>query len=45
GFDVPTATPIPIGGTINAGDTYHFQLWHRDIPTTSNFSNAITVTF
>ena len=45
GFDVPSATPIPIGGTISAGDTYHFQLWHRDVPTTSNFSNAITVTF
>ncbi|MCP5023527.1 MAG: hypothetical protein GY930_17380 [bacterium] len=45
GFDVPTAIPVPIGGTINAGDTYHFQLWHRDIPMTSNFSNAITVTF
>ncbi len=45
GFDVPTAIPVPIGGTINAGDTYHFQLWHHDIPWTSNFSNAITVTF
>ncbi|MCA9001276.1 MAG: hypothetical protein KDB61_05095, partial [Planctomycetes bacterium] len=45
GFDVPTAIPIPIGGTITAGSTYHFQCWHRDVPSTSNFSNAITVTF
>ncbi|MFT5200132.1 MAG: hypothetical protein ACI87O_002806 [Planctomycetota bacterium] len=45
GFDVPTAIPVPIGGTIATGDTYHFQLWHRDSPSTSNFSNPLTVTF
>ncbi|MDF1836939.1 MAG: hypothetical protein P1V35_03640 [Planctomycetota bacterium] len=45
GFDVPTALPVPIGGTIGSGDTYHFQLWHRDVPSTSNFSNPLTVTF
>jgi hypothetical protein len=44
GFDVPN--PIPnIGGFITVGSTWHFQLWHRDIPSTSNFSNALTVTF
>ncbi len=45
GYDVPTPIPIPIGGTINVGDTYHFQVWHRDSPSTSNFSNSLTVTF
>ncbi len=45
GFDVPNALPLPIGGTILPGSTYHFQLWHRDIPSTSNFSNTVTWTF
>ena len=44
GFDVPLSIPN-IGGFITTGSTWHFQLWHRDIPTTSNFSNAISVTF
>ncbi len=43
GFDVPTA--IPFGGTILPGQTWHFQLWHRDIPATSNFSNYLSWTF
>ncbi|MEZ6019122.1 MAG: hypothetical protein R3F17_03190 [Planctomycetota bacterium] len=45
GYDIPTALPAPIGGTITTGSTWHFQLWHRDIPLTSNFSNAISYTF
>ena len=45
GYDVPTTIPLPIGGTIVAGSTWHFQLWHRDIPSTSNFSNALSWTF
>ena len=44
GFDVPLTIPT-IGGLITVGSTWHFQLWHRDIPSTSNFSNAISVTF
>ncbi len=44
GFDVPSTIPT-IGGLITTGSTWHFQLWHRDLPTTSNFSNAISVTF
>ena len=44
GFDVPATIPT-IGGLITVGSTWHFQLWHRDIPSTSNFSNAISVTF
>ena len=45
GFDVPVPIPSPIGGTITSGSTYHFQLWHRDIPATSNFSNTVSHTF
>ncbi len=45
GFDVPTPIPLPIGGAIVTGSTWHFQLWHRDIPSTSNFSNALSWTF
>lgn len=44
GFDVPTSVPS-IGGSIMAGSTWHFQVWHRDIGTQSNFSNGYTVTF
>ncbi len=44
GFDVPSTIPS-IGGMIVSGSTWHFQLWHRDVPLTSNFSNAISVTF
>ncbi|MCP5021147.1 MAG: hypothetical protein GY930_05160 [bacterium] len=44
GLDVPSMIPT-IGGMIVSGSTWHFQLWHRDIPLTSNFSNAISVTF
>lgn len=44
GFDVPSTIPT-IGGVITIGSTWHFQLWHRDIPSTSNFSNALSVTF
>ena len=43
GFDVPTMNPV--GGMIMAGQTWHFQLWHRDLPMTSNFSNFLTWTF
>jgi len=45
GYDIPTAIPAPIGGVILSGQTWHFQYWHRDIPLTSNFSNAVTWTF
>ena len=50
GFDVPS--DIEIAGfaptTIMAGDTYHFQCWHRDTASGSghsNFSNGLTVAF
>ncbi len=44
GFDVPAQLPA-IGGSIQTGQTYHFQLWHRDIAGESNFSNGLRVTF
>ncbi|MCP5020606.1 MAG: hypothetical protein GY930_02420 [bacterium] len=44
GFDVPSALPN-IGGVIMAGNTLHFQLWHRDILSATNFSNGLSVTF
>ncbi|MCP5021347.1 MAG: hypothetical protein GY930_06185 [bacterium] len=42
GFDVPSSIPGPIGGTLTAGLPMHFQLWHRDVGMTSNFSNSIS---
>ncbi len=44
GYDVPTLIPSQLG-MITAGSTWHFQLWHRDSPSTSNFSNGISVSF
>ncbi len=44
GFDVPTQIS-PALGTITAGSTWHFQLWHRDLGTQSNLSNGLSVTF
>ena len=47
GFDVPVQLPNPPNGSISSGETWHFQLWYRDInpmPTT-NFSNGISITF
>ncbi|MEL6904651.1 MAG: hypothetical protein AAFP22_04555 [Planctomycetota bacterium] len=31
--------------SVMAGDTFNFQVWYRDGATTSNFSDAISVTF
>ncbi len=48
GFDVPGTIPGIVPITIASGDTWHFQLWHRDTPAaqgTSNFSNGLSVTF
>lgn len=44
GFDVPASIPS-IGGSISAGSTWHFQLWHRESNGESNFSNGLSVTF
>ncbi len=41
GFDVPSMIPSPIGGILMAGTPMHFQLWHRDVGMTSNFSNTV----
>ena len=46
GYDV--ATTNPLGGMIMSGETWHFQLWHRDTPAgvgSSNFSNGLSITF
>ncbi|MEZ6004343.1 MAG: hypothetical protein R3F33_09175 [Planctomycetota bacterium] len=48
GFDVPQDIPIPGFTTIQAGDTWHFQLWYRDTPAGtghSNLSNGVSYTF
>lgn len=42
--------PTPVGAVaVQAGQTWNFQLWHRDNdpagPTTSNFTRALSVTF
>ena len=43
-----TAMPQPTGAVaVQAGETWHFQLWHRDANpmVTSNFTDAVAVTF
>lgn len=45
GFDVPVNLPGPLGGTIQSGDTYVFQLWYRDQGSVSNFSDALSVSW
>jgi len=45
GYDVPLSIPIPGYTDIAAGETWHFQLWHREAGGASNFSNGISVTF
>ena len=45
GFDVPTTVPISGSPQIMSGETWHFQLWHRESGGLSNFSNGISVTF
>ena len=45
GYDVPTTVPISGSPMIMAGETWHFQLWHRENGGSSNFSNGLSVTF
>ncbi len=48
GYDVPLTVPDSVPVTIMSGDSWHFQLWHRDTPAgngTSNFSNGLSVVF
>ncbi len=45
GFDVPLELPFLGTPTISVGETWHFQLWHRDVGDASNFSNGLSVTF
>ncbi len=44
GFDVPLTLPLPGLPTIQSGETWHFQMWHRD-GAGSTFSNGLSVTF
>ena len=45
GYDVPTTVPIAGSPQIMTGETWHFQLWHRESGGLSNFSNGLSVTF
>ncbi|MFT4648785.1 MAG: hypothetical protein ACI9X4_002017 [Glaciecola sp.] len=45
GFDVPFDLPLPGAPAIRAGETWHFQLWHREDAGESNFSNGVSLTF
>ncbi len=45
GFDVPSSVPLSGNPTIQAGQTWHFQLWHREDGGDSNFSNGLSVSF
>ena len=43
---VPAATPTGVVA-VQAGETWNFQAWHRDVnpAPTSNFTDAVSVTF
>lgn len=45
GSFVADLTTLPQGTVIAAGETWNFQLWHRDLGATSNFSNALGLTW
>lgn len=45
GFDVPSTVPITGTPTITTGQTWHFQLWHRENNGDSNLSNGLTAVF
>ena len=45
GFDVPSSVPFSGSPMIVAGETWHFQLWHREAGGQSNLSNGLSVTF
>jgi hypothetical protein len=40
-----TSLPFSPQVAVQPGDTWNFQAWFRDTPATSNFTNAITITF
>lgn len=47
GFDVPALLPAPPGGSIMAGQTWHYQCWYRDQNPgfVSNFSDGVSVQY
>ena len=48
GFDVPATLPMAGNPALMAGQTWHYQLWHRDQmggAGASNFSNGVTVDY
>ncbi len=45
GYDVPTTVPIAGSPQIMVGQTWHFQLWHRENGGLSNFSNGLSISF
>lgn len=47
GFDLPEDLPPAIPGQISVGNTYHFQLWYRDLnpQATVNFSNGLSIQY
>ena len=40
-----SSSPCPGAPVIQSGQTWHFQLWHRDEGGIPNFSNGVTVVF
>lgn len=45
GFEVPATLPLPGNPSIQAGQTWHFQFWHREALGASNFSNGLSIVF
>ena len=44
GFSVPLEVPS-MQRTIQAGETWHFQMWYRDGGGQSNFTDGVSVDF
>ena len=45
GFDVPSTLPFGGNPVILTGNTWHFQVWHRENGGDSNLSNGVSATF
>ncbi|MDF1839037.1 MAG: hypothetical protein P1V35_14305 [Planctomycetota bacterium] len=45
GFDLPLPLPISGMGSIGVGQTWHFQLMHREPNGALNFSNGLSIQF
>ena len=45
GYDIPVTIPIAGSPQIMTGQTWHYQLWHRESGGFANFSNGLTINY